>query len=135
MNKTTTLQTTTKRKQMRIVNTPEPEGVVQSIPYARTAEGKINCKAYRKLNGIIHERGLSIGVRIIDARVRYGHLDLKVTPVKGAGEIWIERKNIVIPKDPALTKNSKRRVEIHAKRSEGRARVSVPAMDAATTNS
>jgi len=31
---------------------------------------------------------LKIGVTILDARSRYGHLDYKVTPIAGAGETW-----------------------------------------------
>lgn len=99
---------------MKLISTPGPEGYLESVTYARTAEGKIDYKAYKNLKGIIHEKGLSIAVRIIDARRRYGHLDLKVTPLKGAGETWVERKNIVIPNDPALEKG--RRIENKSKR-------------------
>ena len=31
---------------------------------------------------------LKIGVTILDARSRYGHLDYKVTPIAGEGETW-----------------------------------------------
>lgn len=31
---------------------------------------------------------LKIGVTVLDARSRYGHLDYKVTPIAGEGETW-----------------------------------------------
>ncbi len=39
---------------------------------------------------------LKIGVTVLDARSRYGHLDYKVTPIAGEGETWHESTAIQI---------------------------------------
>ena len=86
---------------MQLVNTADIEGAVTPIKYARTPDGKIDYKAYCGLTGSIKANGLTVNVRIVDARRRYGHLDLQVTPMDGADTVWVERKNIVINDDPA----------------------------------
>ena len=86
---------------MQLVNTADIEGAVTPIKYARTPDGKIDYKAYCGLTGSIKANGLTINVRIVDARRRYGHLDLQVTPIDGADTVWVERKNIIINEDPA----------------------------------
>jgi hypothetical protein len=86
---------------MQLVNTADIEGAVTPIKYARTPDGKIDYKAYCGLTGSIKANGLTVNVRIVDARRRYGHLDLQVTPIDGADTVWVERKNIVINDDPA----------------------------------
>lgn len=70
--------------------------------YARTPDGKIDFSAYISKTGTIESNGLNVSVRIKDARTRYGHLDLWVTPVAGFGERWVEYKNINIEGDPGL---------------------------------
>ena len=47
---------------------------------------------------------MTVNVKIVDARRRFGHLDLLVVPVSGSGEVWVERKNIEIFNDPATTR-------------------------------
>lgn len=86
---------------MQLVNTADIEGAVTPIKYARTPDGKIDYKAYCGLTGSIKANGLTVNVRIVDARRRYGHLDLQVTPIDGADTVWVERKNIIINEDPA----------------------------------
>lgn len=83
---------------MALVDTPKPD----KSRYALTPEGKINYEAYKGLDGTIEENGLTIDVRVVDARRRYGHLDLLVVPKSGSGERWTERKNIVLMNDPAV---------------------------------
>lgn len=85
---------------MALVDTPKPD----KSRYALTPDGKINYEAYKGLDGTIHENGLNIEVRVVDARRRYGHLDLLVVPKAGSGERWTERKNIVLYEDPAIPK-------------------------------
>lgn len=83
---------------MNIIETPK------TTPFAllaRTADGKVDTNAYINLEGTIEQDGLTVSVKTIGARVRYGHLDLEVVPVAGAGRRWIERKNIVLSNDPA----------------------------------
>lgn len=88
-----------------LVNTAKSDGIITPIKYARTKDGKIDLDAYKNKKGQIKENNLTINVKILDSRVRYGHLDLKVTPLNGEGEVWVERKNILIENDPAMTKS------------------------------
>ena len=46
--------------------------------------------------GLIHIDDMAIKVVITNARRRYGHLDLLVTPVSGTGEKWMENHKVVI---------------------------------------
>lgn len=46
--------------------------------------------------GTIDIEGLIVSITVTGARFRYGHIDLKVTPVSGRGERWIERKKITL---------------------------------------
>jgi len=39
---------------------------------------------------------LQISVLITDARVRFGHIDLLVEPVKGSGKKWVEYHRVTI---------------------------------------
>jgi hypothetical protein len=70
--------------------------------YARTESGKIDFSAYVGKTGAIDAGGLTVAVKITDARTRYGHLDLYVTPVTGYGDRWVEYKNISIDNDPGF---------------------------------
>ena len=87
-----------------LVDTGKVEFSGKQISYARTESGHVDTNAYIGLDGSITANSLSVDVKIISARIRYGHLDLRVTPVAGAGDVWVERKNITIPEDPALPK-------------------------------
>jgi len=69
--------------------------------YALLPDGRINYEAYKGLSGAITENGLTVNVHIVDARRRYGHLDLLVVPKDGSGERWMERKNVALDNDPA----------------------------------
>lgn len=90
----------------RLISTPSTEESLQSISYARTKEGRIDLDAYKGLTGMIESNNLKVDVKINGARVRYGHLDLNVSPVSGTGEVWVERKNIDISNDPAAKTKS-----------------------------
>lgn len=37
---------------------------------------------------------LTVGVYIKDARVRFGHIDLLVTPIEGSGQTWVEKHRL-----------------------------------------
>ena len=39
---------------------------------------------------------------VLEARQRFGHLDLLITPIAGNGERWTELKNITLHDDPAV---------------------------------
>lgn len=82
---------------MKIVDTASPS----ATKVARTADGQVDHDAYKSVLAIYPIDGLDVNVKIVDARTRFGHLDLLVTPLHGAGERWVERKNLQIPSDPA----------------------------------
>lgn len=84
---------------MNIIETPK---TIPLASLARTDDGKVDTNAYINLEGTISQDGLTVAVKTIGARVRYGHLDLEVVPVSGSGRRWVERKNIVLLNDPAL---------------------------------
>lgn len=56
----------------------------------------LDLNEYRGRNGTITIDGLTVGVEIKDARVRFGHLDLLVTPKDGGGQKWIESRRVEI---------------------------------------
>jgi hypothetical protein len=70
--------------------------------FARTMDGKINFDAYRGLTGTVSWADMVIDIAVVDARQRYGHLDLQVTPISGHGLLWLERKNVHLFDDPGL---------------------------------
>ena len=76
--------------------TPNPDR------FARTADGKIDFDAYRGCTATYRTGELDFEVEIIDSRQRFGHLDLLIVPIMGAGERWTEFKNLGIHDDPAL---------------------------------
>lgn len=39
---------------------------------------------------------LTVRVQVKDARTTYGHIDLLVTPLAGAGEKWVRRSNMTV---------------------------------------
>ena len=44
--------------------------------------------------GTVEFDGLVVSITVTGARFRYGHIDLRVTPVSGRGDRWIEIKKI-----------------------------------------
>ena len=83
---------------MSLVDTP----TLDRSEFARNMDGSIDFDAYCGLSGSILHGELRIDVEVIDARQRYGHLDLLVTPIAGDGSRWMERKNVHLQTDPAL---------------------------------
>ena len=83
---------------MSLVDTP----TLDRAEFARNMDGSIDFDAYCGLSGSILHGELRIDVEVIDARQRYGHLDLLVTPISGDGSRWVERKNVHLHLDPAL---------------------------------
>lgn len=51
---------------------------------------------YKHRNGTIDVNGLIVAVKVVDARFRYGHIDLKVTPLSGRGERWMESGKVFL---------------------------------------
>ena len=83
---------------MSLVDTP----TLDHSQFARNMDGSIDFDAYCGLSGSILHGELRIDVEVVDARQRYGHLDLLVTPIAGDGSRWVERKNVHLHLDPAL---------------------------------
>lgn len=50
----------------------------------------VDLTRYSNRRGYIKMNTMSIGVDIIKARIRYGHIDLLVSPITGTGEKWME---------------------------------------------
>jgi len=95
------MNTNTMKGNMNLVNTADIEDTVKPLAYARTERGTIDYEAYKGLDAQIAINKLTVNVKIVDARRRFGHLDLLVIPASGSGEVWVERKNIEIFNDPA----------------------------------
>lgn len=81
---------------------PVDTAVPDRSKVALTEEGKVDFAAYRGLLGQIQYGELTVDVNIEDARLRFGHLDLLVTPACGHGYRWVELKNIDITNDPGV---------------------------------
>lgn len=62
----------------------------------RIYERSTDLSTYRGRSGTIAVNALTIGVEIKDARLRFGHLDLLVSPLHGSGEQWIESHRVVV---------------------------------------
>jgi hypothetical protein len=62
--------------------------------YTSSEEGTPDLATYRGRVGLVNVDDLKVEVRVTDARLRFGHLDLLVTPVAGQGERWIEQHRI-----------------------------------------
>ena len=89
---------------MNPVDTPK----VDNSQYKKTPDGKIDLDAYVGLDATIESNGLCIDAKIVSARMRYGHLDLQVTPKAGTGTRWIEYKNLTIVENKNHLENIRR---------------------------
>jgi hypothetical protein len=52
--------------------------------------------ALRGMSGVMKMEDLQISVNVVEARLRFGHLDLLVTPVAGTGERWVETHRVAL---------------------------------------
>ena len=82
---------------MKLVDTPN----YTPTDYVRTPDGKIDQSFYVGKDATIEESGLTFHTKIIATRMRYGHLDLLLTPQNGSGERWVEYKNVTLVDAPA----------------------------------
>jgi len=39
---------------------------------------------------------LTVGVRVKDARIRFGRMDFLVSPLSGSGEVWVESDRVTL---------------------------------------
>jgi hypothetical protein len=49
--------------------------------------------------GRITLNDLTINVHIVDARVRFGHIDLLIEPITGSGKKWVEKHRVTTVTD------------------------------------
>lgn len=70
--------------------------------YNKTDVEKADPKSLIGSLGLVTCDDLEVEVRVENARVRFGHIDLLVTPISGTGEQWIEKHRIKI-KVPQVT--------------------------------
>lgn len=69
----------------------------QAMRIYTPSEGEApDLNTYKDRFGTIAVDDLSVEVRIADARLRFGHLDLLVTPVAGSGQRWVEQHRVQI---------------------------------------
>lgn len=66
----------------------------------RKANGAVDTDAYKGLEGNISVLGMTISVRVTDARQCYGRLDLCVEPLHGEGSRWLEYRKVELIKEP-----------------------------------
>ena len=83
---------------MELVDTETPN----PNRFARTPDGAIDFDAYRGHKGSYRVESLDVEILVLEARQRFGHLDLLITPIAGNGERWTELKNITLHDDPAV---------------------------------
>jgi hypothetical protein len=69
----------------------------------RKANGAVDTDAYKGLEGSIGVMGLTIIVRVTDARQCYGRLDLCVEPLHGEGSRWMEHRKVELKSEPKPT--------------------------------
>jgi hypothetical protein len=48
--------------------------------------------------GTVDTEGISVAVKVVAERFRYGRLDLKVKPLAGSGTRWVEYHNVRLSK-------------------------------------
>ena len=56
--------------------------------------------ALRGRTGTVEVDTLNFSVTVVDARIRFGHLDLRVAPVTGTGEKWVEAHRVSLEQAP-----------------------------------
>ena len=64
--------------------------------YTSTKGETPDLETFRGRVGTIAVDDLMVEVKIADARLRFGHLDLLVTPVAGTGERWVEQHRVTV---------------------------------------
>lgn len=62
--------------------------------YNGSEDTPVDLTAFRKKVGVMTVADLKVKVKVVDARLRFGHLDLLVTPVSGDGKQWVEQHRV-----------------------------------------
>lgn len=66
----------------------------------RTATGSLDTESYKNITGTITLDGLTVDVKVIDARVAYGRLDFSVEPLSGSGSRWVSSSKVKLACEP-----------------------------------
>jgi hypothetical protein len=62
--------------------------------YSRAEQTKLNSAIGKE--GVVFIDELSIGIKIMKERFRYGHYDVLVSPLVGNGEKWVEFHKVLV---------------------------------------
>lgn len=73
---------------------------MEQTPIRIYRSGLVEPDSYKGRSGTIQVTDkagtLIVGVQVKDARLRFGHLDLLVTPTHGVGEKWVESHKVTL---------------------------------------
>ncbi len=61
-----------------------------------TSLKNINLESFKDRNAEMVIDSLTFHVTVKNARIRFGHLDLLVSPATGAGEKWVEQHKVTL---------------------------------------
>jgi hypothetical protein len=62
--------------------------------------------AYKGKKGTIKVNKMNVGVDILDARVRFGHIDLLIRPLTGSGSQWTEHHKVTLAETPSYSETA-----------------------------
>jgi hypothetical protein len=51
--------------------------------------------------GHYHVQGMKFGVKVLDARVSFGAVQLQIAPYSGSGTAWVDRGSVRLPVEEA----------------------------------
>jgi hypothetical protein len=52
---------------------------------------------YLGRSGRFHVQGMEVAVRVIDARLSFGVVQLEIAPYSGSGSAWVARDSVRLP--------------------------------------
>ena len=56
---------------------------------------------YLGRSGHFHVQGMEVAVRVVDARVSFGAVQLQIAPYSGSGTAWVDRGSVMLPVEEA----------------------------------
>ena len=65
--------------------------------FGKSQVEEINPEKVKGEVGVVSFEGtLDVGVKIMDVRHRFGHIDYLIRPLNGQGEVWVERHRVKV---------------------------------------
>ena len=58
---------------------------------------------YLGWSGLYHVRGMGVAVKVVDARVSFGQVQLEIEPYGGTGSAWVAQDSVQIPEEAKYT--------------------------------